>query len=158
MKKIISFLAFLFILSQAVYAQNSSIKSYQKGDWGHLTKSFSGQSVAIHFWGVTCAPCAKEMPQWGRFISQNKNFNVLFIQVDEVSPEMVKKMISKAGLDKADNYNLTSPFDEYMRHEIDPKWRGETPITILIDKSGKFERKTGPIDFAKLQHWFKSGA
>ena len=87
---------------------------------------------------------------------RSKNANVVFIQVDEVAPESALKMLTKANLQSAKNYILVSPFDEYMRYEVDAKWRGETPITILIDKNGKAIRKTGPIDFYQLQNWFNS--
>jgi thiol-disulfide isomerase/thioredoxin len=112
--------------------------------------------LAVHFWGVACAPCAREMPEWGKFLAKNKNANVIFVQVDEVAPESALKMLTKANLQSAKNYSLISPFDEYMRYEVDAKWRGETPITILIDKNGKAIRKTGPMDFYQLQNWFNS--
>ncbi len=44
-----------------------------------------------------------------------------------------------------------------MRYEIDPKWRGETPMTILIDKIGKVIRKVGSIDFNQLNQWYLRG-
>jgi hypothetical protein len=46
---------------------------------------------------------------------------------------------------------VAAPFDERLRYEIDPKWHGETPTTIMIDKNGKATRKTGLVDFQKLQ-------
>jgi hypothetical protein len=60
-------------------------------------------------------------------------------------------MLNKAGLEKANNFYVAAPFDERLRYEIDPKWHGETPTTIMIDKSGKATRKTGLVDFQKLQ-------
>ena len=63
----------------------------------------------------------------------------------------MKKMLSKAGLDKANNYYIAAPFDERLRYEIDPQWHGETPTTIMIDKTGKATRKTGLIDFGVLK-------
>ena len=69
----------------------------------------------------------------------------------------LKKMLAKAGLDKASSYYLNTPFDDYFRHEIDPQWRGETPMTLLIDKNEKIIRKTGPINFVELKKWFAKG-
>jgi thiol-disulfide isomerase/thioredoxin len=106
--------------------------------------------MAIHFWGVTCPACVKEMPNWGAFIKRHPNAKVIFIQVDDVSPDMMQKMLNKAGLEKANNYYITSAFDERLRYEIDPQWHGETPTTIFIDKNGKSTRKTGPINFQEL--------
>jgi len=136
-------------------AGSEAVKPYQKGDWQALVNA-SSKPLAVHFWGVTCTPCAREMPEWGKFLSKNKNANVVFIQVDEVPPEVALKMLTKANLQGANNFSLSSPFDEYLRYEVDPKWRGETPVTILIGKNGKVIRKTGPMDFQQLQNWFKT--
>jgi thiol-disulfide isomerase/thioredoxin len=158
MKKILILLTIFFALMHSVYAQSPTIKPYQKGDWKALTKPYAGQAIAIHFWGVTCAPCAKEMPQWGQFLTQNKNAKMIFIQVDDVSPESAVKMLSTANVNPTNSYTLTAPFDEALRHEIDPQWRGETPMTLLVDKNGKVTRKVGSMDFKKLKQWYLSGA
>lgn len=132
-------------------ADTGVLKPYQNGDWSSIIKTSKGLPQAIHFWGVTCAPCAKEMPQWGRFVAAHKGANFIFIQVDDVSPEMIQKMLTKVNLVKANNYYVSTVFDEQLRHEIDPQWRGETPMTIVIDKNGKQTRKTGPMNFSQLQ-------
>ena len=135
-----------------VLADTASLKPYQVGDWKVITKAANGAPLAIHFWGVTCPACIKEMPQWGLFIKNNPTAKVVFIQADDVSIESMKKMLSKANLDKANNYYVAAPFDERLRYEIDPQWHGETPTTIVIDKNGKATIKTGLVDFQQLKH------
>jgi len=142
---------FLFFMG-ATLADDASPKPYQAGDWKSIIKSANGGPIAINFWGVTCPSCVKEMPQWGQFIKNNPNAKVVFIQVDDVSQDSIKKMLNKAGLGKANNYYVAAPFDERLRFEIDPQWHGETPTTITIDKNGKAIRKTGLVDFQKLQN------
>jgi thiol-disulfide isomerase/thioredoxin len=131
-------------------AATAPLKPYQAGDWSRLIKAGNGAPMAIHFWGVTCPACVKELPQWGAFVKRNPNAKVLFIQVDDVTPEMMQKMLNKAGLEKANSYYLASTFDERLRYEIDPQWYGETPTTIFVDKNGKTSRKTGLINFQEL--------
>jgi thiol-disulfide isomerase/thioredoxin len=156
MKRIIWLIAIFLMVCHSVHADPINLKSYQQGDWSSLLSTAKGSPMAIHFWGVTCAPCAKEMPQWGKFVAANKTANLIFIQVDDVSPEMIQQMLVKANLGQAKNYYVNSAFDEQLRYEIDPKWRGETPITILMDKHGKAMRKTGPMNFSQLRSWFRS--
>jgi thiol-disulfide isomerase/thioredoxin len=141
---------FLFFKGLAV-ADSTTLRPYQAGDWKAITKAANGAPLAIHFWGVTCPACVKEMPQWGQFIKNNPNAKVIFIQVDDVSQDSIRKMLNKAGLDRANNYYIAAPFDERLRYEIDPQWHGETPTTITMDKNGKTTRKTGAVDFQKLQ-------
>ena len=153
MKRFWSALLFssLFAMLGVAQADAPTLKAYQLGDWKSVAKIDNGAPMAIHFWGVTCPACVKEMPQWGQFLKSNPNAKVVFIQVDDVSADSIKKMLSKAGLENANNYFVAPPFDERMRYEIDPKWHGETPTTIVIDKSGKATRKTGLIDFRQIQ-------
>jgi thiol-disulfide isomerase/thioredoxin len=146
---------FLYFAGSAL-ADTSSLKPYQAGDWKAVTKVTNGEPLAIHFWGVTCPACVKEMPQWGQFLKSNPNARVVFIQVDDVPTDSMQKMLNKAGLEKANNYYVAAPFDERLRYEIDPKWHGETPTTIIIDKNGKATRKTGLVDFKMLQNALKA--
>ena len=147
-----SFLLCLALVANVAMADPIRMKPYQIGDWSSLVKSANGTPLAIHFWGVTCPACVKEMPKWGAFLKRNPNAKVIFIQVDDVTPEMMQKMLSKAGLETANNYYLAAPFDERLRYEIDPKWHGETPTTILVDKNGKTSRKTGLINFQEISN------
>lgn len=145
-------------LASLALADNVNLKPYQNGDWSSLVKTANGTPIAIHFWGVTCPACVKEMPLWGNFVKSHQNAKVIFIQVDDVSPESMQKMLNKAGLEKANNYYVAAPFDDRLRFEIDPKWRGETPTTILIDKNGKVTRKTGLVNFQQLQSQLSIGS
>lgn len=155
------FLLSLFLTGSLVsvaFADSNSLKPYQAGDWASLVKSGKGTPMAIHFWGVTCPACVKEMPQWGKYLKAHPNAKIIFIQVDDVSADSTKKMLAKAALENANNYYVASPFDERLRYEIDPKWHGETPTTIFIDKNGKASRKTGLVDFQKLQNTLGSSS
>ncbi len=158
MKIILYSLALLCALISPAQADSPALKMYQKGDWKSITKAYEGQAVAVHFWGVTCAPCAREMPQWGKFLEKNKNAKIIFIQVDDIPADSVSKMLMNAKLNIASSYTLASPFDDALRYEIDPKWRGETPMTLLIDKNGKVIKKVGSIDFDKLKQWYSSAS
>lgn len=141
----------LFFSGSVLAVDADPLKPYQAGDWKSITKTANSTPIAVHFWGVTCPACVQEMPQWGSFVKNNPTSKVIFIQVDDVSVDSIKKMLRKAGLEKANNYYVATPFDERLRYEIDPKWHGETPTTIVIDKSGKASRMTGLVDFHQLQ-------
>jgi thiol-disulfide isomerase/thioredoxin len=151
MKKYLLTVVLAIGITHLAFADRPNLKPYQSGDWSSLVKSANGAPIAIHFWGVTCPACVKEMPLWGNFLKNNQNTKVIFIQVDDVTPESMQKMLNKAGLEKANNYFVVGPFDERLRYEIDPKWHGETPTTMLIDKNGKATRKTGLMNFQQLQ-------
>jgi thiol-disulfide isomerase/thioredoxin len=154
----LGFALFVVLLMQVAKADSIPMKPYQIGDWSSLVKSANGAPLAIHFWGVTCPACVKDMPKWSAFLKRHPNAKVIFIQVDDVTPEMMQKILSKAGLETANNYYLASPFDERLRYDIDPKWHGETPTTILVDKNGKTLRKMGLVNFQNLSSLMRIGA
>ena len=141
------------------FADKVVIKPYQAGDWSTIANGTNGvPPIAIHFWGVTCPACVKEMPLWGNFLKSNPSAKVIFIQVDDVNLESMQLMLTKAGLQNANNFYVAGPFDERLRYEIDPKWHGETPTTFLMYKNGKLVRKTGLVNFQKLQNSIKAAS
>ncbi|QWD75910.1 TlpA family protein disulfide reductase [Polynucleobacter sp. MWH-UH24A] len=144
-------IALLIIISFCSSSWGNELRPYQKGEWSKLVASNPDRPLVIHFWGVTCAPCVKEMPVWGKFTKENKKLNIAYVQVDNVPPEQISKMLIKANLGSANNYYLIGPFDEFLRFEIHSKWRGETPMTILIDKQNRQILKIGTMDFEWLK-------
>jgi len=158
MKKTVLALMLIIGMLNLAFAEKPTLKPYQNGDWSNLIKTTKGSPLAIHFWGVTCPSCIKELPQWGSFLKSHPNAKIVFIQVDDVSTESMQIMLTKANLQNANNYYVATPFDERLRFEIDPKWHGETPTTILVDKNGKATRKTGLTNFQELQAWMIKGS
>jgi len=123
-----------------------------------LANGRSGTPLVVHFWGVTCGPCLSEMPQWGRFVSDNQGYKVVFVQVDDVSTGIMSQLLAKARLGQAVNYKLTTPFDEFMRYEVDAQWRGETPFTIMVSASGQQTQLNGLVNFGKLKKWYQQNS
>lgn len=139
----------------STHAQATELKNYQSGDWQILLKNGANKPMIVHFWGFSCAPCLDELPRWGEFIAQFPDLKTVLIQVDDVPPELTIQTLTDASLTRADNRTSTVIFDEYMRFEIDPRWRGELPLTLLISPRGDVKRLRGTVDFKVLQHWLK---
>ena len=125
MKKYILLVVPLFFMHLAI-AGSETVKPYQKGDWQALVNA-SSKPLVVHFWGVTCAPCAREMPEWGKFLAKNKNANVIFVQVDEVAPESALKML----------YPPPYPFfcEELARVELNSAFEGVQAIVSFAHSS-----------------------
>lgn len=127
---------------------------YQSGDWLTLTRAQKAPMI-VHFWGVTCGPCMTEMPQWGHFAAQHQE-NVVFIEIDPAPMKNVMNLIHKLQTQAYRNYYVDSVFDERSRYEIDPKWQGETPYTILVGTKGAQTSFSGSADFKQLASWIKN--
>jgi len=105
----------------------TELKTYLPGDWKILIQSRANQPLIVHLWGFTCAPCLDELPRWGEFVAQHPGLKTVFIQVDDVPPELTIQTLTDARLDRSDHRTSGTIFDEYMRFEIDPRWRGSSP-------------------------------
>jgi len=146
-------LAAVLLVLVACSCAATDLQPYRQGDWNAILKGRAGGPLIVHFWGVTCAPCVVELPQWGRFLERRAPDSVVFIETDVAPDSAVSRMIRDARLEAASNWAAQAPFDEYARYEIDTRWQGEIPFTLLIDRKGRAQRVVGQVDFGKLASW-----
>ena len=152
MKKLATlFLIVIGLISGPTQAR--PLTPYHSGDWLNLLAQTKGQPAIIHIWGFSCGPCVEELPAWGYFTSTHPELKLLFLQVDIVPEEMTVKTLMDAKLLNAENYVSAEYFDDYMRFEVDPKWMGELPITLLIDAKGDVKKLRGSVNFKIVDEW-----
>ena len=149
------------LISTAVFAAETETGSvrlvaYQQGDWKQLVIQNQGHAFIAHFWGLTCGPCLEELPAWGAFSMKNQAVPLVTIQVDQVPEKMIQQVLNDSGLSRAEHRMLVDAFDEYVRAEVDPKWMGELPFTLLVDSHGKVTRLRGKVNFERVQKWLAS--
>jgi thiol-disulfide isomerase/thioredoxin len=129
---------------------------YQPGDWKKILTSGHGKPQIVHFWGFTCGPCLEELPHWGKFLKEFANVKTVFIEVDQVPLATAAQALAQAGLEQRDNRTSAAVFDEYLRYEIDPKWQGELPITMLVNAKGEVRRVRGAVNFEQVRAWLQA--
>ena len=146
---------FFYLVLLSIYSLEAKevFTPYYAGDWKKISQKNSNQPVVIHFWGVSCVPCMKELPQWGKFLAKEQRIKPIFIQVDHASQELITKRLKIAKIDQFEHYFLASNFDEFIYFEVDKEWHGEIPMTIMIGKDGKKQKILGSMDFKDLKQW-----
>lgn len=145
--------AALVAIAASATAAPASLAPYRTGDWKALLRAHAGAPFIVHFWGVTCGPCIVELPQWGEFVRRHPGLPAVFVEVDPAPESVARRILARAHLEAADNRLLASPFDEYMRYEVDRKWAGELPATLLVDGKGQATRISGEVDFRQVDDW-----
>jgi thiol-disulfide isomerase/thioredoxin len=152
--RLLLLLATLLALTAAT-ADAAEPRPFERGSWAKLREGRAGQPVVIHFWGLTCAPCLVEMPQWGELQAKRSDLKLVLIAADPVpqDPERVAATLAKAGLGNAESWHFTDRFYERLRYEIDPAWAGELPRTVMIDRDGKATVLPGVADLAEVRQW-----
>jgi len=149
------FLLAVLLAVASTAAQAADLQSFGRGSWSKLRAAHDGQPTVVHFWGLTCAPCLVEMPEWGKLQTERPDMRLVMVAADPVpqDPARVSDMLARANLAKVENWTFTDRFNERLRYEIDPAWAGELPRTLLIDRDGKETVLTGVADLAEVRAW-----
>jgi thiol-disulfide isomerase/thioredoxin len=149
--------ALLFVLIPAgtTRAADGELRPFKRGSWQQIRKAHEGRPVVVHFWGLTCGPCRIEMPKWGRLLQERPDLELIAIDADLVpnSTELVTAELAKTGLAGAENWMFADDFVERLRFEINPRWRGEIPITLLIAADGRTSTIEGAADPGAVRAW-----
>lgn len=144
----------LLALSGAFPALAGEARPFVRGSWQELREQHQGKPTIVHFWGLTCAPCMVEMPRWAKLAEADHALDLVLVDADPVGKaDADAPMLAEMGLSQTENWRFTDDFTERLRYEIDPKWRGELPLTLLIGGDGAVRKIIGSADFKEVQHW-----
>jgi thiol-disulfide isomerase/thioredoxin len=136
-------------------ATEGELRPFKRGSWQEIRRTHATQPIVVHFWGLTCGPCRIEMPKWGRLLQERPDLKLIAIDADLIPNEasLVSEMLAKTGLASAENWMFADDFVERLRFEINPRWRGEIPMTLLIARDGKITTIEGMADPAQVRAW-----
>jgi thiol-disulfide isomerase/thioredoxin len=143
----------LLALAAACPASAGEARPFLRGSWQELRQLHQGKPTIVHFWGITCAPCMVEMPRWAKLAETDRKLDLVLVDADPVGEAADAPMLAKMGLAGTESWRFADDFTERLRYEIDPKWHGELPLTLLIGRDGAVRKIIGSADFAEVQHW-----
>lgn len=142
----------LVALVMATAAQAADIRSLGLGDWAALRAAHAGRPTIVHLWSLTCAPCLAELPEWSRV----RGAELVLVATDPVEQApRLNAVLGRAGLAGVESWAFADPYTEKLRFEIDRRWRGELPRTLLIGADGSVEVVSGTMDPERLRHWLE---
>jgi len=152
---LVTLLAIALLAAAGSFAKDGEIRPFKRGSWQEIRQAHAGRPTVVHFWGLTCGPCRVEMPQWGKLLQERSDLNLVVIDADLVPNQMedAAAMLAKTGLAGAENWIFSDLFTERLRFEIDPRWQGEIPRTMLIARDGKITTIEGVADPAQVGAW-----
>ncbi len=134
MKKIflISFLVFLFsgLMGQAI----SKWKMTALTDYIKTSK----EPLIVNFWATYCLPCIKEIPYFHELVKkyEEKGVRLLLVSLDfeESYPDKINKFSAKMKY-TAPIVWLDETNADYFCPQIDSKWSGVMPATLIINNN-----------------------
>ncbi|WP_422000818.1 TlpA family protein disulfide reductase [Reyranella sp.] len=147
-------LALLLTLASLGGAQANPLP-FERGSWAKLRAAHAGTPTVIHFWGLTCGPCLVELPQWGKLAADRPDLKLVLVAADPLpqDPERLAATLDRAGLGRTESWSFTDRFYERLRYEIDPRWAGELPRTVMIDRAGQATVLPGVADLGQVRAW-----
>jgi thiol-disulfide isomerase/thioredoxin len=136
-------------------ATQGELHPFKRGSWQEIRRAHAGAPIVVHFWGLTCGPCRTEMPKWGRLLQERPDLKLIVVDADLVpnTADAVSETLAKTGLAAAENWIFADDFTERLRFEVNPRWRGEIPMTLLIARDGKTTTIEGAADPAQVRVW-----
>jgi thiol-disulfide isomerase/thioredoxin len=147
----------IFLILVSFSASAAELLPFTSGSWQELRQKHDSRPTIIHFWGLTCGPCLVELPEWGRFVQATKGAEFVMVAADPVpeEPADLSATLAKAGLSEIESWRFADRFAQRLQFEIDPRWRGELPMTVLLARDGSARSILGSVDFAELRGWMK---
>jgi thiol-disulfide isomerase/thioredoxin len=144
------------LLSLAPLAPRASeLQPFERGSWETLRAAQAGRPMIVHFWGLTCAPCLAELPRWGELVRERPNLHLVLIAADQLADDhaRISATLDKAGLASVERWGFADRFAARLRYEIDPRWHGELPRTLLIASDGGTTTLSGVANLAVVRAW-----
>ena len=147
----------VFLILVSFSASATELLPFASGSWQELRQKHNSRPTIIHFWGLTCGPCLVELPEWGRFAQATKGAEFVMVAADPVpeEPADLSATLAKSGLAEIESWRFADRFAQRLQFEIDPRWRGELPMTILLAPDGSARSILGSVDFAELRGWIE---
>lgn len=144
----------LIALLLAVPAGAAETRPFVKGSWETLRAAHAGRPLIVHLWSLTCAPCLAELPSWTALKRDHPDLDLVLIATDPVEQApRLGSTLKRAGLGEVESWAFADSFTERLRFEIDRRWRGELPRTLLIGRDGAVEAMSGVTPPETLRQW-----
>jgi thiol-disulfide isomerase/thioredoxin len=148
-------LAALLLGTALPAAAHEELRPFVRGSWSEVRQAHTGKPTVVHFWGVTCGPCIAELPHWTQLVRDRKDMNLVLIAADPVpeKPADLARALARAKLAVPESWAFADNFAQKLYYEIDPRWRGELPRTMLIAADGTVEVIRGVGDPGLIRAW-----
>ncbi|NPA27582.1 MAG: peroxiredoxin family protein [Epsilonproteobacteria bacterium] len=156
MKKILTALVILFSFNYAQEANSSQATTQQQKALSFKFKDINGfdikvtetkegirfdtikdKDVILFFYIYDGAPCQRELELFRDYLKENKNVEIVAIELKGLDRQKLKEYAAKK---KLDNIHMVvgkeaMDFVQYIAYRA--QWPGTVPFIIIVDKDGK---------------------
>ncbi|MBI5165143.1 MAG: TlpA family protein disulfide reductase [Magnetospirillum sp.] len=147
-------LLLLLLLLFPAAGRAAEVNPFLPGSWQAIRAAHADRLLVVHLWSLSCAPCLAELPHWGRLKWDRREMTLVLINTD--TPAQAGRAavaLARAGLGRAEAWTFADPHAERLRFEIDRRWQGELPRTLMIAADGTVEVLSGAVGTAPVAAW-----
>jgi len=138
------------------YADTSHIHAFDKGSFKRIQQANQGRPHIMLFWSETCSFCMKEMALFGELLTEGHQVNLTTIGTDfGLSDQTINQLHHKKGLSEVEKWIFANPIVESLYFDVDRRWRGELPLTFLVNAKGELIKHRGALNKAQLLYWLE---
>ena len=144
----------LCLYSSLSFANESKFSAFVKGSFSQIQLKHKGSPYIIAFWSETCAYCMKELALFGRLLKEYPQIKLITITTDPfLEDETVQQIISSKNIEETETWIFADNFAERLYYDINPRWRGELPLTYFFDRNNKMIKHMGVVKEDELVKW-----
>jgi thiol-disulfide isomerase/thioredoxin len=97
-------------------------------------EQYADKTLVLNFWATWCAPCVKELPYFEEITTTYSSDDVVVVLVSldfaNQIDSRLKPFIEKSQL-KSEVILLDDPDQNFWIDQVDPRWSGAIPVTII---------------------------
>ncbi len=132
----------------------SPVQPFVKGSFTAIQQQYQYTPHLIVFWGQDCAYCMKELEMMGQVLKQYPELNLITVATDPfLDEQFIQKKMTGFGLSAVEKWVFASDYPETLYFDVDKRWRGELPLTFLIDQDNRKIKKSGMLKHEQLKQW-----
>jgi len=158
-KLLIALFAVFFLSSTTSQASETAYKPFIKGSFDKIQQQNKDRPYIIAFWSVTCAYCMKELALFGRLMEKYPDVKLFTITTDAfLEDETVQQLLATKKLEGTETWVFADNYVERLYFDINPRWRGELPLTYFFDRKGSMLKHMGIVKEDELVEWLAGQA
>lgn len=155
-KATVTVLTAILFSSTASYATETVYKPFSKGSFKKIQQDNKDGPYIVAFWSVTCAYCMKELALFGTLMDKYPAVKLITITTDAfLEDDSVKQLLAKKNLVGTETWVFADNFVERLYFDINPRWRGELPLTYFFDKDNVMMKHMGVVKEGELVEWLE---
>lgn len=154
MKRSARLVVLVLCLIAVTPARAEPLRPFVPGSMQALRAAHADRPFVLALWSLTCSHCQEELALLSRLKEKYPALDLVLVSTD--TPEdadALSATLARHGLTRAETWVFADPFTELLHQEIDPRWSGELPRTLLFDRRHGVTARSGRLTATELEQW-----